>query len=186
MNGFELRAQRKGSCGRCRRARQRGFTAVEAMIVVAIVAVLMTVAGPSFSVFVGKNGNTAAETEFVNDLSFTRSEALRRGVSVAITAKAPVGGNAFGGGWTIWVDTNGNGIQDAGEPVVRTRSAFSNGVALGDGTVTQVAFTQQGFLVNGAALQLKSCSSVAPGTTGYLVTIMPGGVTDVQQSVACP
>ncbi|SPE19370.1 Tfp pilus assembly protein FimT-like protein (fragment) [Burkholderiales bacterium] len=185
MSGSELGEIRETFSGRRWHA-ARGVTAVEVMIVVAILAVIMAMAGPTFSVFVGKNGNTAAESEFVNALNFTRSEALRRGTPVVITASAPVAGNGFGNGWTIWVDANANGIRDVGEPVVRSRIAFTNGVVLGDGTVTQIAFNQQGYLTSGAALQVKSCSSAAPGTTGYLVTILPGGITDVQQSVACP
>jgi len=181
----ELRNEREVFCGH-RWHGVRGFTAVEAMIVVAIVAVLLTIATPSFSVFVGKNGNTAAEAEFVNALSFARSEAMRRGSSVVLTANTPVAGNGFGAGWTIWVDLNGNGVLDVGEPVVRNRTALSSGVVLGDGTVTQIAYNQQGYLSSGAALQVKACSSSAPGTTGYLVTVLPGGITDVQQSVACP
>jgi type IV fimbrial biogenesis protein FimT len=141
---------------------------------------------PSFGAFAGRSASLAAESDFINAVSLARSEAQRRGVPVVLTANAPAAGNAFGNGWTVWVDSNGNGTLDAGEPLVRTRGAFSNSVVLGDGTVTQIAFNQQGFLAGGAAVQLKACSSAVSGLSGYLLTILPGGVIDVRESVACP
>ncbi len=45
--------------------------------------------------------------------------------SVVIGTTAPVTGNAFGGGWSAWVDDNGNGAYDEGETLLRTHEALS-------------------------------------------------------------
>jgi len=162
-----------------------GFTLVEAMMVIVVLAIIGSMAAPSFSSFLGRSGTFGIESDFVNTLSFARSEAMRRGLPVAVTATAPVAGNGFGQGWTIWVDSNANGAFDAGEPVIRSHAAYTGGISLGDGTVTQVYFNQQGYL-NGGPWQLKACSAAAAGPTGYLITILAGGVIDVQESVTCP
>jgi type IV fimbrial biogenesis protein FimT len=140
---------------------------------------------PSFSSFVGKSGSLGIESDFVNAMSLARSEAMRRGLPVGVTAAASVAGNAFGQGWTVWVDSNANGVYDAGEPVIRNHAAYPPGISLGDGTVTQVYFNQQGYL-SGGPFQFKACSATAAGSTGYRITVLSGGVFDVQESVTCP
>jgi prepilin-type N-terminal cleavage/methylation domain-containing protein len=162
-----------------------GFTLVEAMVVVAVLAIIAAMAMPSFSSFVGKSGSLGIESDFVNAMSFARSEAMRRGVPVAVTAAASAAGNAFGQGWTVWVDSNANGTYDSGEPVLRQHAAYPAGISLGDGTVTQVYFNQQGYLTGGP-YQFKACSASAAGPTGYQITALSGGVFDVRESVTCP
>lgn len=163
----------------------RGFTLVEAMIVVTLLAIVVSLAAPSFSSFLGRSGILSLESDFVNAISFARSEAMRRGLPVAVTASVPVAGNGFGQGWTIWVDSNSNGTYDAGEPVLRIHTAYPSTVSMGDGSVTQVYFNQQGYF-NGGPSQLKACSAASPGATGYQITVLAGGVIDVQESVNCP
>jgi Tfp pilus assembly protein FimT len=155
------------------------------MVVVAVLAIIASMAVPSFSSFVGRSGSLGIESDFVNALSFARSEAMRRGLPVAVAASAAVTGNGFGQGWTIWVDSNANGTYDSGEPVIRNRAAYPAGISLGDGSVTQVYFNQQGYVTGGPFL-FKACSASAAGPTGYRITVLSGGVFDVQESVTCP
>ncbi len=39
-----------------------------------------------------------------------RGEALKRGTPVGLAATSPVRGAEFNGGWTVFVDANGNGV----------------------------------------------------------------------------
>ncbi len=76
---------------------QRGFTLIEAIIVMSILAIL---AGVSTSSFVWLNQTTqirGAAFDLVADLDFARSEAVKRNDDVVV---APVGG-AWGNGWTV-------------------------------------------------------------------------------------
>lgn len=94
---------------------QRGFTLVEAIIVMAIMAVL---AGASASSFVWLNQSTqirGAAFDLVADLDFARSEAVKRNDDVVV---APVAG-AWGNGWTV----------TAGADVLRQRPALGGQVA---------------------------------------------------------
>ncbi len=58
---------------------QSGFTFVELMAVVAIVAILLTVGLPSYVGFVERNRLKSASEGLVSDLNFARSEAILRG-----------------------------------------------------------------------------------------------------------
>lgn len=88
-----------------------GFTLIEAMIVVAIVAILGSIAAPSFQEMIRKNRLTAASSALQVSLNLARSEAVKRGTDARVSI-APNGsvGN-WTGGWTVFVDgtTNANG-----------------------------------------------------------------------------
>src|SRR6202158_653740 len=97
-------------------SRQRGFTLVELLATITVLVILSSIAAASFSSTVSNNRMYSAQNEFVASLQLPRSEPPRRGLPVMLSATAPVTGNAFGGGWTVWVDTNGNGSVDFGGP----------------------------------------------------------------------
>lgn len=59
-----------------------GFTVVELLIVVAVVAVILTLAAPSFSSFILMQRLKGINAQLVTDLQFARSEAVSRGVPV--------------------------------------------------------------------------------------------------------
>jgi len=98
----------------------QGFTAIELMVVVAIMAILLALAAPSFTPLIERwRVRDAAET-LTSSLYFARSEAIKRGGSV-IVEKSPntadcttaTAATQWGCGWHIYFDVNGNGSQDA-------------------------------------------------------------------------
>ncbi len=95
--------------------RQRGFTLIEAMVVISIMAIL---AGTSVSSFVWLNQATqirGATFDLVADLDFARSEAVKRNDNIVV---APRNGD-WVNGWTVTFGAN----------LLRTRDAV--GAAVG-------------------------------------------------------
>jgi len=92
-----------------------GFTLVELVIVITIAAILTVMAAPSFRSMIQNNRATTQANELLGSLNLARSEAIRRGVSVSLCARA---GNACSGaaswvtGWLMFVDPNGDGVLD--------------------------------------------------------------------------
>jgi len=158
-------------------SRQRGFTLVELLATITVLVILSSIAAASFSSTVGNNRVYSAQNEFVAYLALARSEAARRGLPVILSAAAPVSGNAFGGGWTVWVDTNGNGSFDSGEPLLRSHEAFPSTILIGNGTTTSVTFNPTGFLAGGA-VDIKLCAR-DPMLASFDITIQANGLTDV-------
>jgi type IV fimbrial biogenesis protein FimT len=156
----------------------RGFTLIELCATLAVLVILSSLAAASMSSTLNNNRVYAAQDELVAYVAFARSEAVRRGVSVVVGAIAPVAGNAFGGGWNVWVDDNNNSAYDAGEVLLRTHEALPAGIVVGDGTNTTIAFTPMGFLTGGA-IEVKVCPS-DPALGGFDITIQPNGLTDVK------
>lgn len=77
-----------------------GFTLIELMVVIAVVAVLLTVAGPSYQKLIERNRLKEASQAFKSDLQFARMEAIKRSRNVFFSRTA---GNA--GAWCYGIGT---------------------------------------------------------------------------------
>ena len=77
----------------------RGFTLIELMVTIAVVAILTTVAVPGFRDLIRNNRVTTQTNEVVSALNFARTEAIKRGRSVTVRLQ-PVGD-----GWSATVST---------------------------------------------------------------------------------
>jgi type IV fimbrial biogenesis protein FimT len=79
------------------RGATRGFTLVEMMTVVSILAVMLGILAPSFSGFLAGQQAKSLTYDLTADLMLARNEALKRNVTVAITR----GGAGWEEGWTV-------------------------------------------------------------------------------------
>jgi type IV fimbrial biogenesis protein FimT len=77
--------------------RARGFTMIEALVVVAIVAILASIAYPSMQDLMKASKLRGASSDFYSDLLAARSEAIKRRTNVSVS---PSGGT-WTGGWSV-------------------------------------------------------------------------------------
>ncbi|HEY2929577.1 GspH/FimT family pseudopilin [Piscinibacter sp.] len=66
----------------------RGFTLIELMVVVALTAVILSLAAPSFSNFLAKRRVEGVASELVTDLQYARSEAVQRNANVGVIVES--------------------------------------------------------------------------------------------------
>ncbi len=83
----------------------RGFTLIELMVTLALVAILMVLAVPSFITFQRNSQLTSTANSFLASLSAARAEAMKRQLRTFVI---PVDGNSWSSGWTVFVDVNSN------------------------------------------------------------------------------
>jgi len=104
---------------------QRGFSLIELLVTLAVVAILLTVGVPASQAFIAKSRLTTASNQFTLSLLLARSEAAKRGKDVLMIS---ANGKDWSGGWRVGVDVNGDGdLSDASDEVVRVAAALRGG-----------------------------------------------------------
>jgi type IV fimbrial biogenesis protein FimT len=88
--------------------RQRGFTLMEALVVLVIVGILAVVAFPSMTTFFTKQSIRATAYDLFADLIYARSEAINRGTTVSIVGAS---GTNWKQGWTIRENAGGTTLR---------------------------------------------------------------------------
>ena len=135
---------------------QSGFTLVELMVVIAVLAILATIAVPGFQGIVAQNRATSAANELQATLQFARSAAIAQSLPVTVCpadfdppeCSAPT--TNWAGGWIVLVDGQvlPEREQRALHPSVRLTGepqlTFSNtGTLAGHGTIPIPPFNLQ-------------------------------------------
>lgn len=157
-------------------ARGRGFTLVELMITLAVAAILLTMAVPSFRTTIQNNRLITEANDFVTALHLARSEAIKRRARVTLCKSADGAAcTATGGweqGWIAYVDSNNNGSRDAIEEILRVHGAA-------DGSIT---FRGNAGVANNSISYLASGMTSLPDP-GVLVLCDTRGIGDFARSV---
>jgi len=165
--------------------RVEGFSLVEMLTTVSILVILLAIASPGLASLISANSLSSAQGELAAAMMLARGEALRRGAQVGLIATNPAPGAEFNGGWTVFVDANGNGALDAGEVIVRVQPAFRADMRVtSSGGQTVLAFNGRGFLTPAAMVTVAVCSTLAPKS--YRVRLEPVGLADVSETTGCP
>lgn len=137
-----------------------GFTLVELMTVVAMLAVLAGIAAPSFRSLIGTMDTKSAAFDLISDLTAARSEAIKRNASASI---APVGGN-WAKGWQITADG----------ATLRERAAVGSSVSI-SAPSAGITFGPSGRLANPTSNLFWTVSSTTSNVTSRCVVITPTG-----------
>lgn len=92
---------------------QKGFTLLEVLVTISVVAVLIGVAVPSIDSFVQNNRLIAASNDLVSAMHIARSEAIKNNTRVTVCASSNGTTCATNGdwkdGWVVFLDGGGNG-----------------------------------------------------------------------------
>lgn len=97
-------------------------------MVVVVIGILAALAAPNMSSFLLRNQVATQINELVGDINLARSEAVKRGIPVALCAssnQSSCNSTNWANGWLVWVDTDGDKALDSGEPVIRARGILS-------------------------------------------------------------
>jgi type IV fimbrial biogenesis protein FimT len=136
------------------RTRARGFTLLELMLVVAVVATILGIGVPNLRQFILNSRMTGAANDMLMAFHTARTEAIKRQqrtiacMSADPNAAVPACDGEGNLGWVVFVDANNDGAATAGEAVILRHGALdpSLSVALVPSTNNSyVAFQPSGF-----------------------------------------
>ncbi len=123
-----------------------GFTFIELLVTLAVVAIMLAMSVPGFQAMLSGNAIASLSNEFVAALHLTRSEAIKRGTRVTMCKSAnstvtppTCGGSGWQDGWLIFVDSSAPlGQFNVSEVIIQRHEALPAGVTLAatSGTVT--------------------------------------------------
>ena len=155
------------------RSRTRGFTVIEAMVVVGIIAILAGFAAPAMNQLIRTQKIRSISYDLFGDLSYARSEAIARGHNVIIASK---GGNDWGvNGWSVRDQTLDVPLRDQGP-----RSSGVSFTADANGLV----FQPNGRIAGNVSFTIKPVES-APDDQKRCIRITPSGRPNSTTGV-CP
>ena len=139
---------------------QRGFTIVELMVVVAVVAVLASLAAPGMRDLIASSHVRTASSDFYGALIAARSESIKRRSNAVV---APIGAT-WDTGWTVKVGTNTFQQVDPLPPDVSVLPA--TGTAITYASNGRVSSGAQTLIFYNAALPTIQARCVSIGTNG--------------------
>ncbi len=135
---------------KCKTARQ-GFSLVELLVIVALVAILSAIAYPNFSQWLSRSRLKAAARDLYSDMQKAKLTAIKDNTTIGMQF-SPVTFPAQGGGYTVFVDDGsgggirGNSIQDGSESTLWSK-AMTHDISLVNaafGAASSFAFTPNG------------------------------------------
>jgi type IV fimbrial biogenesis protein FimT len=160
---------------------EEGFSLMETLIVISIVAILLVLGVPTFKFVTQSNRSTSEINGMLGSLQLARAEAIKEGQSVSVCPSAngiacTVVSNDWQQGWLIFSDTGVLGVIDGTDFVVHVQTPFTSADTLQtDHNVSVITFSREGFamnLPNGVTFTLHNSTASASYTRCLSLTIV--------------
>lgn len=145
--------------------RSRGFTIIEILMVVAILAIFASLAAPSMADLLASTAVKGAATDFYSSLIAARSEAIKRRSNATIAAN----GAGWTAGWTVQL--GGNTFQQV--------DALKPRVVVSPVTPTPIVYGTNGRVISGQQT-IKFSDSVRTSVPNRCVSVDTNGLPRIR------
>jgi prepilin-type N-terminal cleavage/methylation domain-containing protein len=145
--------------------KHNGFTLIELMVAVAVLAIVMAIGVPSMRELIQNNRLVTHADDIAGIINFARAEAIQRRADITLTA----GGGSWGGELTV----------TSGDQTLRVLSAAHNTLTITNSAAITVVFDASGANDLDATEQITVCDDRA-GETGRRISLLISGVMNIQ------
>lgn len=165
----------------------RGFTLVELMVTLAVIAILAVVAMPSMTALVNNSRLSGQAEELAASIQLARAEAVRRNARVTICASTNGTTCASSTAWSSWII---HGMDNTASPPVDEviRGASANSGIQVSGPAAGIVFRPSGLIDSQASIT--ACMPTSqPAQNQRVLTVMISGVVSTSRANgggACP
>jgi len=163
--------------------RSKGFTLTELLIVLALAAILATLAAPNFRDFVRSTRMTSEANSLLLGLNLARSESVKRGQRITLSSTST--NTSWTEGWDMYDDTGVAGTKDGTDATIRVGEAIDPPLTM-TGAANVVGYQPSGVLAPvPAVFTFDLCESDRNGETGRQITISVTGRVSIADFL-CP
>jgi type IV fimbrial biogenesis protein FimT len=166
--------------------RARGFTIVELMITLAVAAILLMIAVPSFKHIIASTNLSNINNDLAGDLQYARTEAASRQVDIAVSASA----GGWQNGWNVEIPPASTAAGATAE-VLRRHAAISSVYKVAykadGGSSTSLKFLPQGSIETTGSGACFTISAVR-GENNYprFLQVLPAGMLQHTSDTTTP
>lgn len=141
-----------------------GYTLLEILVTIAVVAIVASLAVPSFQNMIATQRVRSAANDLVAALNFARSEAVKRNRVVTVTP-----GAAWTAGWTItYVDSGGT------TQTLQTHEAFEGVTLISSPAATAISYRADGRR-NSANVEITISPPSSTSASKHCIGVSPTG-----------
>jgi type IV fimbrial biogenesis protein FimT len=114
-------------------AHLRGLTLIETLVVLAIIAIALQMAAPSFQKLISESRQVTQSNDFLASLRYARNQAIakRRFVTVCASSNnSSCNTNHWEYGWIVYLDSDSDRQVDSGEQILKVYQALDGANSL--------------------------------------------------------
>ena len=157
---------------------RHGFTVVELMVVVAVMAILAAIAAPSMTGLINANRLSGQAGELTTTMQIARSEAVRRNSRVTVCPSSDGSTCTSSTSWTRWIVLGAANITDTAEVIRDNTPAPSVQVS---GPAAGIVFRPSG-LIDAQTTVTACMPTTDPVQNRHIVTVMISGSTSIAKT----
>ena len=148
------------------------FRSIELVVTISLIAVLASLAVPSYRAFIVNQQLTAASGDFMVSLLQARSEAVRLGKNVAV---APVDGTNWTSGWNVFQDTDCTGTYSSTNSATNTLVVTSQAMGPAVSVVAGSTATSSSFAAAQPFFAFAPSGFITPYSCAYAASTLSNG-----------